>query len=102
VVSFLKKGSSKGHVQRLVFEIVSLLSKMKCQIEPRHLLRSDERMVKADAASKMLDSDDWSIDATNFRLLEAEFGLEVDLFASSTNKRLSLFLVNFTVRERKV
>lgn len=91
VVSFLEKGSSKKHVQKLILDLAVNLAEMGSWIQPVHLYRDDDRIRVADGLSKAADSDDWSIDESNFQQLKREFNLSVDLFASATNARLPLF-----------
>lgn len=95
VVAFLEKGSSRVHIQKLVFEIVINLSKLNSKIQPIHLFRNDERILNVDKISKTADSDDWSIDAFSFANLKRRYNLEVDLFASNTNARLPIYFSKF-------
>jgi hypothetical protein len=85
-VQFLKKGSRKPEVQKIVFQIVLLLSDMQTSIEPIHLLREDPRIQVADDGSKKLDTDNWSVDVFTINELRQQFHLEMDLFANSLNR----------------
>jgi hypothetical protein len=91
VTSFLKKGSSKKHIQIVVFEIFVLMRKTDIFILPIHLRREDPRIQLADNGSKQKDSDNWSIDEWTFEKIKREYGLEFDLFASVSNRRLPRF-----------
>ena len=95
VVAFLDKGSPKAHVQSVVFRIVGILVRLGSHIIPIHLYKSDERIVEADAISKIRDTDDWSIDATSFEALRQRFTLTTDVFANSANARLPRFFSDF-------
>lgn len=90
-VSFLTKGSSKSHVQKVVFSIAKKLQKLRILISPIHLSRMDPRIQEADERSKQPDSDDWSIDKLSFEDLDNQFHFDVDLFASTHNARLDKF-----------
>ena len=88
VVSFLTKGSSKPHVQDIVFEIITNLAIFESKIVPIHLLWIDERIQEADKQSKTPDSDDWSIDNITFNSLQSRYNLKIDIFANKNNRRL--------------
>jgi len=95
VLSFLAKGSSKQHIQKLVFEICQLAHAMQLQIEPVHLFRDDIRIQDCDDLSKYKDSDDWSVDEASFQWFKHAFPLELDGFANSCNTRLDKFYSEF-------
>jgi hypothetical protein len=95
VCSFLQKGSRKPHVQDLLFQIVQLAFKLKINITPIHLLRSDPRIMVADEESKRLDSDNWSVDYYSFQELNALFGFETDMFSDGLNARLPKFCTQY-------
>jgi len=95
VVSFLNKGSGKPHIQSTIFEIFTLLRKLRSDITPIHLRREDPRIKLADEGSRIRDSDNWSIDEESFRSINEEFRLEFDLFANSNNARLLNFASEF-------
>jgi len=94
-VSFLSKGSSKPHVQKVCFHIAELCTQMKLAIHPIHLLRDDIRIQWADALSKSHDTDDWSIDQYTFDHFKSHFNLEIDAFANRNNARLPRFYSEF-------
>jgi len=91
VVAFLSKGSGRAHVQKVIFEIAKKLQQLRIIISPIHLSRDDIRIQKADDRSKVVDSDDWSIDHMSFESLNKQFALEIDAFASRSNTRLQRF-----------
>jgi hypothetical protein len=91
VVFFIQKGSRKPDIQRLIFEIVILSSELQVHIEPIHVLRQDPRIQVADAGSRQLDTDNWSIDLPSFQELDSQFHFEIDMFADSKNARCKKF-----------
>ena len=97
MVTFVKKGSRKGHIQDLVFEIAQLASELGIRIEPIHVLRQDPRIEKADEGSKTPDTDNWSIDAWSFEMLQSieKKSFDTDLFADANNKRADRFFSLF-------
>jgi len=92
LVSFINKGSPRWYLQRKIFEIYLLCKKLKCTIEPLHLLREDDRIKQLDDLSKYRDSDNWSIDDRSFTALHNEFHFETDVFADANNARVKRFL----------
>lgn len=95
LTSFIQKGSGKPHIQRDVFEILSLAKTLNFRIEPIHLLRSDPRIQIADQGSKVSDTDNWSLDATTFQQLQRGWDFTVDLFANDYNAKCRKFYSNF-------
>ncbi len=93
VVAFIKKGSRRPQVQKIIFELALLASELEIHIEAIHLLRSDPRIEIADAGSKRKDSDNWSVDAWSFQRLEHLMGeeFEMDVFADHLNRRTAKF-----------
>jgi hypothetical protein len=85
VVFFLKKGSRKPDIQRIIFEIVMLAGDLQVQIEPIHLLREDPRIQLADEGSKTPNTDNWSIDVFTVLELKSQFDIDIDLFADAKN-----------------
>lgn len=92
LVSFLSKGSSKGNIQTVVFEILSMLSTLKSVLSPVHLFREDERIQQADYLSKLKDSDNWSIDDHSFQTFHRDFQFELDVFADVKNRKVPRFM----------
>jgi hypothetical protein len=91
VVSFIRKGSCKPEVQELLFKITQLAFELGIHIEPIHLLRTDPRIIEADEHSKVLDSDNWSVDHHSFEIFREQYPLETDMFADEHNARLEKF-----------
>ena len=97
MVTFIKKGSRRPQIQTLAFEIAQITSELGIQIEPIHLLRQDPRIEKADEGSKNKDTDNWSLDAWSFSMLQSQLSepFETDLFADCNNKRTETFFSLF-------
>lgn len=85
------KGSKSPKVQEIVFEIAQLCMRTGTQVTPLHLRREDPRIQLADEGSKVLDTDNWSIDYYSFQDLHAQFHFEFDLFASHDNAKVSRY-----------
>ncbi len=90
-VAFVMKGSSKPTIQNKVFDILSTLTSWGCAITPIHVRREDERIQQVDHLSKVLDTDNWSIDSASFKSLHDAFHFEIDLFADNKNRKVDLF-----------
>jgi hypothetical protein len=95
LVSFLNKGSSKLHIQKEVFRVLTICKQLNIRIIPIHLLQDDPRIQIADHGSKIKDSDDWSVDRDTFSRLDEQFVFTIDLFASDKNSKCARFYSNF-------
>jgi len=95
MTTFLTKGSSKGPIQKEVFQIMTLCKGLNIRIIPIHLLRDDPRIQIADDGSKTVDSDDWQIDHETFQRINQKYNFSLDLFASNRNKQCKKFFSNF-------
>jgi hypothetical protein len=96
LVSFLTKGSMKTAIQEEVVKVLQQARHLNLTIVPIHLRREDPRIKIADAGSKSLDSDNWSIHSQDFAMLALEFGpFTVDLFADDTNHKVGKFYSEF-------
>ena len=96
LVSFLTKGSRKPEIQKVILSVLETAQQLGAELVPIHLRREDPRIQVADAGSKAPDSDDWSIDAAHFALLESQFGpFTIDLFADEANHRVKRFYSDF-------
>jgi hypothetical protein len=91
VVFFLKKGSRKPDIQKIIFDIVTLAGDLQIQIEPIHLLREDPRIQLADEGSKTPNTDNWSIDVFTVLELKSQFQIDMDLFADAKNRVCARF-----------
>ncbi len=91
VVQFIKKGSRRPEIQKVIFEIVQLTSELRLHIEPIHVRREDPRIQEADAGSKQLDTDNWSLDCYSITEIFHDYTFDIDLFADRTNKKCETF-----------
>lgn len=60
-------------------------------VQPIHLKREDPRIQLADAGSKTLDTDNWSVDQQSFDELDEQVKFDIDLFADAKNKKVKCF-----------
>ena len=91
LVTFLTKGSSKPAIQATVLDIFKISRRLRIDIIPIHLLRSDYRIQVADFGSRFYDPDDWSIDSSSFESLTRFWPATIDLFAHFSNSQLPRF-----------
>jgi hypothetical protein len=91
VVQFIKKGSRRPEIQKIIFEIVQITSELKIHIEPVHLRREDPRIQEADEGSKHLDTDNWSLDYYSMTEIFQEYTFDIDLFADRLNRKCETF-----------
>ena len=83
-------GSNKVHLQDIAVQIFEKSLELNIQIIPKWIPRDQNQ--EADYYSKMLDTDDWSIDKNTFDYLNARFGpFDVDRFADNCNNKLPIF-----------
>ena len=83
-------GSPKHNLQNLAIEIFEICLKHDIKLLPTWIPREENQF--ADYYSKIVDTDDWSIDNLTFRRICAEFGKPtVDRFADDKNKKCSQF-----------
>ena len=91
LVTFLAKGSSKLAIQSTVLDIFRLAHRMKLDLIPLHVRRSDYRIQAADHGSRFYDPDDWSIDTASFESITQFWPASIDLFAHFSNSHLPRF-----------
>ena len=83
-------GSSKLHLHNLALEIFKICVAYDIRIFPTWIPREDNQY--ADYFSKMVDTDDWSIDNRSFVSVCQKFGFPtVDRFADNINKKVDKF-----------
>ena len=87
-------GSSKSHLQALAMDIFNLCLAKSIVLEAQWIPRSlNER---ADLLSRFIDKDDWSINPSVFRLVDAKWGPHtIDRFSSYYNAQLPRFNSKF-------
>jgi hypothetical protein len=92
VARFLTKGSGKPDIMDQVLRILALARGYKLDIKPIWIPRDEAALQKADALSKDIESDEWSVSRLDFVELEARHGkFSVDLFATDRNTRCLRF-----------
>jgi hypothetical protein len=81
-----------------------LALKLNLDLNPIWVPRTDPRLQKADAMTKQVNTDDWSIHPEAFSTLQQWFGkFSVDLFASSENFKVDkLYLYAFSANSAGV
>ena len=92
--SFLKFGSRKPYIQKIILQIKLFELRYDFCIIPIWAPRTNALIAMADAGSKFSTStDEWSIDRISFENICSKFGTwpTVDAFASSENRRCSKF-----------
>ena len=85
---FLKKGSRKSHIQKMVIDIKILEKKYGIQVIPIWQPRDSVHIVLADIGSKQYRStDEWSMDSATIQKIQKTLRVEitVDGFATSEN-----------------
>ena len=92
---FLTKGSSKKHIQRDIFRVMTICQRSGIRITPIHLLRDDPRIQIADQGSKNTDTDNWGVDIQTFKQFDSLHHFTIDLFASNLNAKCQKFFSNF-------
>ena len=87
-------GSSKSHLQALAMDIFNLCLANSIVLEAQWIPRSlNER---ADLLSRFIDKDDWSINPSVFRLVDAKWGPHtIDRFSSYYNAQPPRFNSKF-------
>ena len=90
----LEIGSPKPHLQALAIRIFEICVKNDIRLFPTWIPR--ELNQHADYYSKLVDSDDWTIDDVSFKRICKEFGHPtVDRFADNLNRKVSEFNSKF-------
>jgi hypothetical protein len=92
VARIFRRGSGDLSLMRLALQVLELALKLNLDFYPIWVSRSDPRLQKADALSKQINTDDWSIHPDAFCTLQSWFGkFTVDLFASAENFKVPKF-----------
>jgi hypothetical protein len=77
---------------RLALQVLELALKLNLDLNPIWVSRVNPRLQKADALTKQVNSDDWSVHPEAFGTLQRWFGkFSVDLFASPENFKVAKF-----------
>jgi hypothetical protein len=92
VEKMLAKGSGKLRIMKLVLDILKRGRQLLLDIQPIWVSRDDPFLLKADAISKGIDTDNWEIVEEDFEHLSPLVGpFTVDLFATRDNAKCSRF-----------
>jgi hypothetical protein len=92
VSRIFRRGSGDLSPMRLALQVVELALKLNLHLNPIWVSRTDPRLQKAEAMTKQVNTDDWSIHPETFGTLQQWFGkFSVDLFASSENFKVARF-----------
>ena len=87
VEHIVNKGSMKGHLQSIAWDIYNDCVKHGISLEIEWVPRTDNE--KADYVSKIVDKDDWAISSDIFDILDRKWGPHtIDRFASYYNTKL--------------
>jgi hypothetical protein len=92
VAKFLTKGSGNAEIMRTVMRILGRARTLLLDVFPIWVPREDGRIQRADALTKGVDSDEWSIHRADFDDIRLGYGrFTVDLFATSRNSKCDRF-----------
>ena len=98
VHGFMKRGSRKAEIQKIVLDIKLMERDMGIRIITIWKPRTTREIVLADLGSKgYLSTDEWSIDNRTFKMIQRHVGLDVtvDGFATSLNKKVDKFFSKY-------
>jgi hypothetical protein len=92
VARIFRQGRGDLALMRLALQVLELALKLNLDLNPIWVSRTDPRLQKANAMTKQVNTDDWSIHPEAFGTLQQWFGkFSVDLFASSENFKVARF-----------
>ncbi|MCP3661440.1 MAG: hypothetical protein GY696_02925 [Gammaproteobacteria bacterium] len=90
VVAILQKGSPRQHLQLIAEQIFTVCIGLGCVLDPIWVPRNENEA--ADAASRIMDLDDWSVRKSIFYVFNRRFGPHsIDRFADHKNAQLPRF-----------
>lgn len=98
VYYFLKKGSRKSHIQKMVMGIKAMEKSYGIQVIPIWQPRDTIHIVLADIGSKQyMSTDEWSMDTTTFKKIQKTLRVQVtvDGFATSENTKCAKFFSKY-------
>jgi hypothetical protein len=103
VEAIMRIGSPVPGLQKLALAIHTACREKGLKLRVEWRPREDERMVEADRASRMFDTDDFGCSRKDHLtvLAWAGFKFEFDLFASPTNAKCENFAVRFAENDRR-
>jgi hypothetical protein len=92
VARIFRRGNGDLALMRLALQVLELALKLNLDLNPIWVSRTDPMLQKANAMTKQVNIDDWSIHPEAFGTLQQWFGkFSVDLFASSENFKVARF-----------
>jgi hypothetical protein len=92
VARIFRRGSGDLSLMRLALQVLEIALKLNLDLNPIWVSRTDPRLQKADAMTKQVNTNIWSIRPEAFGTLQSWFGkFSVDLFASSDNFKVAKF-----------
>jgi hypothetical protein len=92
VARIFQRGSGDIVLKRVALQVLELALELNLDLNAIWVSCSDPRLQKADALSKHVNSDDWSVHPDAFDTLQQWFGVfSIDLFASPENYKVSRY-----------
>jgi hypothetical protein len=92
VVSIFWRGSGDIALMRLSLQVLELALELNLDLNAIWVSRSDPKLQKADALTKQVNSDNWSVHPDAFNTLQQWFGVfTINLFASPENFKVSRY-----------
>jgi hypothetical protein len=92
VEKMLAKGSGKLWIMKLVLDILKRGRVLLLDLQPVWVSRDNPFLLKADAISKGIDTDNWEVSRSDYDHLNALFGpFSIDLFTTCDNAKTTPF-----------
>jgi hypothetical protein len=92
VEKMLAKGSGKIRIMKLVLDISERGRRLLLDLQPVWVSRDNPFLLKADAISKGVDTDNWEVSRADYDHLNLLFGpFSIDLFATRDNAKAARF-----------
>jgi hypothetical protein len=92
VEKMLAKGSGKIRIMKLVLDILKRGRTLLLDLQPVWVSRDNPFLLKADAISKGVDTDNWEVSRADYDHLNLLFGpFSIDLFATRDNAKATRF-----------
>jgi hypothetical protein len=92
VEKMLAKGSGKLRIMKLVLDILKRGRALLLDLQPVWVSRDNPFLLKADAISKGIDTNNWEVSRADYDHLNALFGpFSIDLFATCDNAKATRF-----------
>jgi hypothetical protein len=92
VSRIFRRGSGDIVLMKLALQVLERAQELNLDLQPIWVSRTDPRLQKADALSKHVNTDDWSVDSDSFQTLDQwAGGFTIDLFASANNFKVARY-----------